>query len=139
VFNEFGHVLPGESSGDVTSSDRNTPVVAAQTPRDLLPQVATHCGGEGWAVDQMTAAPGAGSQVRQYRSSMDSKGGRMQATLTRPRMKRDEFVAVIHVPLGPLPVNATAHDRGVLQCDTDFTHMHDADVDEILAARCASL
>ena len=63
----------------------------------------------------------------------------MQATITRPRMKRDEFVAVIHVPLGPLPVNAAVHERDLVVCHTDFTHMHDADVDEVLASRVASL
>jgi hypothetical protein len=50
--------------------------------------------------------------------------------------KRDEFETVIHVPLGPHPVNATGHDHDVLECESDGT---DADIDEVLAARCISL
>jgi hypothetical protein len=60
----------------------------------------------------------------------------MQATLTRPKRKGDELEVVIHVPLGPHPVNAATNEHELVVCNTDCTNV---DIDEILAARCTSL
>ena len=69
----------------------------------------------------------------------------MQATLMRPRAApRNPFFAFTGVPLGPLPMNATVPEPEVpvSYLNEDENGSPDSgirDLDEILAARCASL
>jgi hypothetical protein len=69
----------------------------------------------------------------------------MQATM-RPRAKTTAFLAHTGVPLAPLPMNATVHDPALgsylakNENETGFADLASlADLDEILAARCACL
>ncbi len=67
----------------------------------------------------------------------------MQATLTRPRASQNVFFAHTGVPLGPLPMHAPDPEELVpyptFVDGNELSVEGFIDLEEILAARCASL
>jgi hypothetical protein len=67
----------------------------------------------------------------------------MQATMTRPRASQNAFFAHTGVPLGPLPMHAPGPEElvpyPVIADGNELSAEGYIDLDDILAARCASL
>jgi hypothetical protein len=61
----------------------------------------------------------------------------MQATSMRPHAIRNAFLSYTGVPLGPLPMNATAEDQRAATLSIDEARDVTPDVDDIVGAYCA--
>jgi hypothetical protein len=61
----------------------------------------------------------------------------MQATSMRPRRARNAFLAHNGVPLGPLPMNATAEEADGATLSLEEARDVELDLDDIVAAYCA--